>query len=61
MKSANISSAMGRIPSVAAPIARPMKAVSEIGVSMMRVGPYLSSSPRVEEKMPPYLPTSSPR
>jgi hypothetical protein len=53
MKSANISSAMGRMPSVAAPIASPMKAVSEIGVSMIRSGPNSSSSPVVEEKMPP--------
>ncbi len=52
---------MGRVPSVAAPMASPMNAVSEIGVSRMRSGPYLSSRPSVEEKMPPYVPTSSPR
>ncbi len=53
MKSANISSTTGRMPSTAAPMPRPMKAVSEIGVSMMRSGPKRSSSPVVELKMPP--------
>ena len=38
-KSTNISSTIGRMPSAAAPVAAPMKAVSEIGVSMMRSGP----------------------
>jgi len=60
-KSTNISSAIGRIPSTAAPIARPRNALSEIGVSMTRSGPNRSSSPVVEEKIPPYAPTSSPR
>src|SRR6478672_4246932 len=60
MKSTNISSTIGRMPSTAAPVARPMNAVSEIGVSSTRVGPNLSSRPVVEEKMPPYAPTSSP-
>ncbi len=60
-KSTNINSAIGRMPSVAAPVAKPMKAVSEIGVSMIRSGPNWSSSPVVELKMPPYFPTSSPR
>jgi hypothetical protein len=53
MKSANISSTMGRMPSTAAPIPVPMNAVSEIGVSMTRSGPNCSSRPVVEPKMPP--------
>ena len=61
MKSANITSTIGRMPSTAAPMPRPMNAVSEIGVSMIRWGPNRSSSPVVELKMPPYAPTSSPR
>ena len=60
MKSANISSTMGRIPSTAAPMPSPMKAVSEMGVSMTRSGPNLSRRPVVDPKMPPYAPTSSP-
>ena len=59
-KSANISSTTGRMPSTAAPTPRPMKAVSEIGVSSTRSGPNWSSSPVVAPKMPPYLPMSSP-
>ena len=38
MKSTNISSATGRIPAVAAPIAAPMNADSEMGVSRTRPG-----------------------
>src|SRR5574337_784071 len=60
-KSTNISSAIGRMPSAAAPIALPMNAVSEIGVSMMRSLPCFASRPPVAPKMPPYLPMSSPR
>ena len=52
-KSANISSTIGRIPSTAAPMPRPMNAVSEIGVSSTRSGPNCSSSPPVAPKMPP--------
>src|SRR6516162_6859903 len=59
-KSANISSTTGRMPSTAAPTPRPMKAVSEIGVSSTRSGPNWSSSPVVAPKMPPYFPMSSP-
>src|SRR6266571_2093234 len=59
-KSANISSTMGRMPSTAAPTPRPMNAVSEMGVSITRSGPNLSSRPVVEPKIPPYLATSSP-
>src|SRR6266705_3245004 len=59
-KSANINSTMGRMPSTAAPTPRPMNAVSEMGVSITRSGPNLSSRPVVELKIPPYLATSSP-
>src|SRR5579884_1683934 len=59
-KSTNISSTIGRSPSAAAPYAAPMKAVSEIGVSMTRSGPKRSSKPCVAPKIPPYTPTSSP-
>src|SRR5512135_305604 len=59
-KSTNISSAIGRMPSAAAPRAVPRNAVSEIGVSMMRSLPKRSSSPEVALNMPPYLPMSSP-
>ncbi len=52
-KSTNISSAIGRMPDTAAPTAAPMKPVSEIGVSMIRSGPYLARSPSVAPKMPP--------
>ena len=52
-KSTNISSTIGRMPSTAAPMPSPMKAVSEIGVSMTRVAPNRSSRPVDEPKMPP--------
>ena len=48
-------------PSTAAPMAKPMNAVSEIGVSMTRAAPNFSCRPVVELKIPPYGPTSSPR
>ena len=38
MKSTNISSATGRMPAAAAPMAAPMKLDSEIGVSSTRSG-----------------------
>ena len=38
MKSTNMSSATGRSPAVAAPIAAPMNADSEMGVSSTRPG-----------------------
>jgi hypothetical protein len=41
------------MPSTAAPIAVPMNAVSEIGVSITRCGPNSSSRPVVELKIPP--------
>ena len=53
MKSANISSTIGRMPSTAAPMPSPMKAVSEMGVSMMRSGPKRASRSVVEPKIPP--------
>ena len=37
-----ISSAIGRCPTIAAPMAAPTIAFSAIGVSMTRSGPYLS-------------------
>ena len=59
-KSTNISSAIGRMPDIAAPTAAPMNAVSEIGVSITRSGPNLASRPSVAPKIPPYAPMSSP-
>src|SRR5574340_790695 len=59
-KSTNMSSAIGLMPSAAAPIAAPINPVSEIGVSMTRSLPCLASKPPVAPKMPPYLPMSSP-
>ncbi len=53
MKSANISSTIGPHALDGGADARPMNAVSEIGVSMTRSGPNRSSSPVVELKMPP--------
>src|SRR5262245_37308820 len=52
MKSTNMSSATGRIPAVAAPIAAPMNADSEIGVSSTRPG-NLWYSPFVTPSTPP--------
>ena len=52
-KSTNISSAIGRMPASAAPVAAPMNAVSEIGVSITRSGPNFASRPSVAPKMPP--------
>src|SRR5262249_51140719 len=52
MKSTNMSSATGRIPAVAAPIAAPMNADSEIGVSSTPPG-NLWYSPFVTPSTPP--------
>ena len=52
-KSTNISSATGRMPAAAAPIAVPMKPVSEMGVSITRSGPNFSIRPLVAPKIPP--------
>src|SRR6185369_4214984 len=59
-KSLNISSATGRRPVIAAPIAAPTIACSLIGVSTTRRGPNWSISPSVSLKTPPAAPTSSP-
>ena len=59
-KSENMISATGRSPVIAAPIAAPMMACSEIGVSRTRSGPNRSKSPTVALKTPPAAPTSSP-
>ena len=57
MKSTNISSATGRIPAVAAPIAAPMNADSEMGVSRTRPG-NLWYSPLVTPSTPPQASSS---
>ena len=60
MKSANWSSAIGRSPIHAAPIAAPTKPSSEIGVSITRPPPNSSKRPFVTPKGPPKWPMSSP-
>ena len=47
MKSLYMNSAMGRSPVIEAPTAAPAIRASEMGVSMMRLSPYFSSSPSV--------------
>ena len=42
-----ISSTIGREPPIAAPIPAPTITDSDIGVSLIRSGPYLSRKPRV--------------
>ena len=59
-KSLNISSATGRRPVIAAPIAAPTIACSLIGVSTTRSGPNVSNRPSVSLNTPPAAPTSSP-
>ena len=54
-------SAIGRKPVIAAPIAAPMIACSEIGQSRTRFGPNFSSRPTVDLNTPPAAATSSPR
>ena len=54
-------SAMGLRPVIAAPMAAPTMACSEMGVSRTRQGPNFSSSPTVVLKTPPAAATSSPR
>lgn len=51
---------IGRMPAMAAPVAMPIKPVSEIGVSMMRPGPNSSAMPTVVPNTPPSLAMSSP-
>jgi hypothetical protein len=60
MKSMNCTSRTGRRPVSAAPMAQPVMAASEMGVSRTRSGPNCSSSPSVTPKAPPYVPMSSP-
>jgi len=55
-----VTSTMGRIPVIAAPIAQPEMAFSEIGVSRIRSAPNSSSIPTEVPKSPPKIPTSSP-
>ncbi len=59
-KSENISSAIGRRPVIAAPIAAPMIACSLIGVSRTRSAPNSANRPSVSLNTPPAAPTSSP-
>lgn len=59
-KSENMSSAIGRMPVIAAPMTAPMMASSEMGVSRTRSGPNSSSSPGVVLNTPPASATSSP-
>ena len=58
-KSANCISTMGRIPSMAAPMARPICASSLMGESSTRPGNSLAS-PLVALNAPPNTPTSCP-
>jgi hypothetical protein len=60
-KSENMISAMGFNPVMAAPMAAPKIACSEIGVSRMRRGPNSSNNPTVALNTPPAAPMSSPR
>ena len=60
MKSANCISAIGLLPSIAAPIAVPIIFDSARGVSITRSSPYLLCNPLVVPKTPPFFPTSSP-
>ena len=52
-KLTNISSATGRRPVTAAPTAAPMKPISQIGVSMTRLGPNSWIRPLVAPMGPP--------
>ena len=61
MKSENMISAIGLRPVIAAPMAAPRIACSEIGVSRTRTGPNCSNRPTVALNTPPALPMSSPR
>ena len=54
-------SATGRRPVIAAPMAAPRMACSEIGVSHMRSGPNSSNRPAAVLNTPPAAPMSSPR
>ena len=54
-------SATGRMPVIAAPMATPRMACSEIGVSQTRSLPNSVNSPAVVLNTPPAAPMSSPR
>ena len=54
-------SAIGLRPVIAAPMAAPRIACSEIGQSRTRLGPNCSYSPTVALNTPPGLATSSPK
>ena len=58
-KSANCISTMGRIPSMVAPMARPICASSLMGESNTRSG-YSFAKPLVALNAPPNAPTSCP-
>src|SRR5437762_1197691 len=60
MKSSYMISAIGRIPCIAAPIAAPASAISEIGVLRTRSGPNSASMPCVTPIEPPISAMSSP-
>src|SRR5690242_18102531 len=60
MKSSYMISATGRIPCIAAPIAAPTIAISEIGVLRTRSGPNSSTRPWVTPIEPPISAMSSP-
>ena len=60
-KSLNMISAMGRRPVMAAPMAAPRMACSEMGASRTRSGPNRSSRPTVVLNTPPAPATSSPK
>ena len=59
-KSENMISAITGIPVIAAPMAAPRIACSDIGVSRIRVGPNSSRRPTVVLKTPPAPAMSSP-
>src|SRR5436853_4921879 len=60
MKSSYMISATGRMPCIAAPMAAPASAISEIGVLRTRSGPNSSSIPCVTPIEPPISAMSSP-
>ena len=59
-KSMNMRSTIGRSPTAAAPIPKPMIACSAMGVSTTRSSPNSAFNPANDWKTPPYRPTSSP-
>ena len=59
-KSSYITSTIGRMPMIAAPIPAPTSAISEIGVLRTRSGPNSASMPWVTPIEPPISAMSSP-